>query len=269
MPNSSDFIPRDRGLRDPWASTAELFEREDELQPQRTPSRGRAGWLVASTLALILIGLGGMMAWRWADTNLLRWGVQDAETTAIDSARLIERVRAFQLATVKHTYAGSATIDADKTLAAGPVRLGLPGWVAGQELSVTGDATVTAGVDLARVSPDDMQITRQGKEVNVLIRLPAPEILSTELLPNTLDMNTSAGVLTRIKQRVGLSEADLRDRAADQVIGAARDAAVRQGILDEAARESEKRLQAFLQSMPQTGQEKVTYAVVVRAPATQ
>lgn len=231
--------------------------------------RGKTGWWVAATLALMLFSVGGVMTWRWVDSNLLRWGIEDGATTATDSARLIERVRAFELGTVKLTYAGKARIEAEKRVAAGPVRFGLPGWVAGQALDVTGDATVTAGIDLAGVAPEDMQITRQGKDVTVLIRLPAPRVLSTELVPNSLDMDTSAGVLTRIKQGVGLSEADLRDRAADQVVTAAREAAIQQGILTDAGREAERRLQAFLQSLPQTGSERVTYTVVARDPATQ
>ena len=46
----------------------------------------------------------------------------------------------------------------------------------------------------------------------------------------------------------------------------ARSTAVEQGILNDAAREAERRLQGFLQSLPQTGSERVTYTVVVREP---
>lgn len=242
---------------------------DDASTPAAHPRRGRAGWWVAAALALTLVSVGGIATWRWVDSNLLRWGIEDGGTTATDSARLIERVRAFELGTVKQTYAGTARIDAEKRVAAGPVRFGVPGWVAGQTLDVTGTATVTAGIDLAGVSPEDMQITRQGKDVTVLIRLPAPRVLSTELVPNSLDLDTSAGVLTRITQGVGLGETDLRDRAADQVLAAARAAAIQQGILTDAGREAERRLQTLLQSLPQPGPERVTYTIVARDPATQ
>jgi hypothetical protein len=165
---------------------------------------------------------------------------------------------------VKHTYAGQAHLDADGVLNAGPKRVPLPGWMAGQELDVSGMVTVTAGVDLARVRPEDMEVTRRGKEVRVTIRVPAPQVLSSELVPATLDMSTRSGVLTKLRQSVGLERQDLRDRAADEVTRVARDTAVDEGILSDAARETERRLQAFLQSLPQPAGERVTYTVVVR-----
>jgi hypothetical protein len=221
------------------------------------------GWLVALALVAVF-GVGATAAWRWIDSNVLQWGVQDGRTVAVNQAELVRQVQAFELATVKNTYAGRAHVDADKVLRAGPKRLTLPGWVAGQELDVQARVTVTAGVDLSGVRPEDMEITRRGKDVQVIIHVPAPEVLSTELVPDTLDMSTSSGVITRVRRSVGLEEPDLRDRAADEVSQVARSTAVEQGILDDAARETERRLQRFLQSLPQTGSERVTYTVIVR-----
>jgi hypothetical protein len=141
--------------------------------------------------------------------------------------------------------------------------------MAGQSLDVTGDVTVTAGVDLAKLRPEDMQIARQGRDVQVLITVPAPELLAAELVPNTLDMDTSRGILTRIKTTAGFDEKDLRDQAADQLVLVAKRSALEQGILDDAARETERRLQAFLNGLPQTGDERVSYVVVARPPAAQ
>jgi len=246
----------------------------DDIQNEPEPASraagarggGRAGaWLVVVAV-VALLGVGGTVAWRWVDGNVLHWGVEDGRTQAVNHAELLRQVQAFELATVKNTYAGRAHVDADKVLSAGPKRLTLPGWVAGQELDVRATVTVTAGVDLSRVGPEDMEITRRGKDVHVLIRVPAPEVLSTELVPNTLDMSTSSGIITRVRRSVGLAEQDLRDRAADEVTDVARTTAVEHGILDDAARETERRLQGFLQSLPQTGSERVTYTVVVREP---
>jgi hypothetical protein len=220
-----------------------------------------------SVVAVVALGgLGGILAWRWVDNTLLRWDVESRPVEVTNHAELLRQVQALELATVKRTYAGRAHVDSASVLRAGPKRLSLPGWLAGQELDVSGTVRVTAGVDLSRVRPQDIELTRRGNEVHILIRLPAAEVLSTELMPNTLDMSTSAGVLTRVRQRAGLEETDLRDRAADEVLRVARETAVDQGILADAAREAERRLQAFLQRLPQPGAERVTYSVVVRDP---
>jgi hypothetical protein len=241
---------------------------DDRPLARRDGSIARAGVWFFVIASFMLLALSGVATWRWVDRNLLHWGVSDGPTETVNHAELLERVRAFELVAVKHTYAGDAHVDLTKVLNAGPVRLSLPGWAAGQELDVTGKVAVSAGVDMSRVGPEDMQITQQGNDAHVVIRLPAPELLSAELVPNSLDMSTSAGLITRFRQRVGVEEDDLRDRAADEVILVAREAAIEQGILDDAARETERRLQSFLQSLPQPGG-RVTYTVVVRDPATQ
>lgn len=228
----------------------------------------RAGTWFFTVASLLLLGLSAVATWRWVDHNLLHWGLADSRTATVNHAELLERVRAFELATVKHTYQGQAHVDVAKQLNAGPVRVGLPSWVAGQRLAVTGRATVAAGVDLSRVKPDDMTVTREGKETRVVIRVPAPQVLSTELVQGSLDMTTGAGVVTRLTKAAGIGETDLRDRAADEVVRVARDTAVQQGILDDAAREATGRLQAFLQALPQPGG-KVTYVVEVAPPPAQ
>ena len=235
-------------------------------QPEkgRTSGVGRAGAWFFALAGLLLLGLSGLVAWRWVDRNLLHWGIDDGQTTQVNSAELLERVRAFELATVKHTYDANAQVDASKVLNAGPLHASLPSWMAGQKLDVTADVAVAAGVDLSKVRPEDMQIVRDGDAVRVLITVPAPELLSAELVPSTLDMDTSRGFLTWLKTSVGLSEKDLRDIAADQVVLTAKQNAAEQGILDDAAREAEARLQTFLNSLPQTGDERVTYQVVAR-----
>jgi hypothetical protein len=259
MPPYSQYVP---------ATPAQPQPGEPPRPRGRSPLATLGLWSFALA-SLLLLGLSGLMTWRWVDRNLLHWGIEDGKTTQVNSVELLERVRAFELATVKHTYGGEAQIDAAKVLSAGPARLSLPSWMAGQRLDVRGNVIVTAGVDLARVRPEDMQITRQGRDVQVVIAIPAPELLSAELMPNTMDMGTSQGLLTRIKTSVGFDEKDLRDRAADQLIMVAKQSALEQGILDEAALETERRLQAFLNGLPQTGDGRVTYVVVARPPAEQ
>ncbi len=231
--------------------------------------RGNAARKIGSLLALLALvaalGLGGLTAWRWVDAALLHWGVGDGSVQTVGRGQLLQRVRAFELATVKQTYAGESHITADKVVAAGPMRVALPGWIAGQQLDVKGRATVTAGVDLSRVGTDDMEVTRNGKDIRVIIHVPAPQVLSTELVPNSLDMIAHAGLISRLGLDTGIGENDLRNRAADLVAENAREAAVRNGILEDAARETQQRLQAFLQSLPAAGGH-VTYAVEVAPP---
>lgn len=261
----------------PTASTEQLVqthaptivvEQPAPEQPNRPAASG--GHLIRnSVLAMLLsgmlfVGVGGYLSWQWLDGHLLHWGVQGGATETVNSAELLQRVRSFELATVKHTYAAQAHVDTSKVLNAGPKKIDLPGWVDGQKLDAKGNVIITAGIDLARVKPEDMTVSRQGKDTLVTIQLPPSAVLSAELAPDTLDTSTSSGLFSRLRQSVGLSEKDLRDQAADQVTKSARDAAIQQGILDDADREAERRLQAFLNSLPQAGNNgRVIYTVIV------
>lgn len=254
----------------PTLVSAPLIVREATSPQQPEPPAASGGHLFRNSfLALVLsgmlfVGVGGYLGWQWLDGHLLHWGVHDGATTNVNNAELLQRVRAFELATVKHTYAAQAHVDAGKVLNAGPKKIDLPGWVDGQKLDAKGNAIITAGVDLSRVKPEDMTVTRQGKDTEVTIHLPPSEVLSAELVPNTLDMSTSSGLFSRLRQSIGLSDKDLRDQAADQVTQGARVAAVQQGILDDADREAERRLQTFLNSLPQPANGgRTTYTVIV------
>jgi hypothetical protein len=235
-------------------------------QPGNGGSLGRV--LLCGFLGvLLLLGVAGWFTWRWVDQNLLHWGLADGPTQTINESELLRRVQAFELTTVKQTYASHSEIDVSQKLNLGPKSVGLPSFLAGQRLKAKGQATITAGVDLSRVKPEDMQVTRDGKNVQVALTLPPPQVLSSALEPGTLDLSTSSGMLNRFGQAVGLNEQDLRDRAADEVTLAAREQALEQGILLDAAQEAGRRMQAFLQSLPQTGSERVTYVVTVRPAA--
>jgi hypothetical protein len=173
-------------------------------------------------------------------------------------------LRVFQVVTVKDKYQANAQIDVDKVFAAGPARVNLPGWVAGQKLNVSGDVVVAAGVDLSALGRDDIEVKRQGRETHVIISVPQPEILSTELVPNTIDIDTSQGVFTRLKTRLGFSETDLRDKAVDQLALSAQRAAATKGLLTEASSETQRRLEAFLQALPRGAGDTVTYEIQVK-----
>ena len=101
---------------------------------------------------------------------------------------------------------------------------------------------------------------------------PGDFVLETRVTFEPAQQYDQAGLMVRLsadcwlKTSVGLSEKDLHDVAADQVVLIAKQSAAEEGILDDAAREAESRLQAFLNSLPQTGDAPVTYQVVARPP---
>lgn len=222
-----------------------------------------AGWLVLlGTIAMLLFG--GYMTWRWVDDHLLSIGIEDAGTTTVNTTELVERVQAFEMVTMKDTFDTASNTDFKKRLNLGLTKVGLPGFVAGQELDVSARVTVAAGVDMSQVGPDDVRIVEQDGNNVVIIRIPQADITSTEIEADSFEISTSSGILTRLRRTVGLSERDVRDGAVGQVTSLARGEAIEAGILEEATREAQIRLQAFLQSLPQPEGANVTYVVEVQ-----
>jgi hypothetical protein len=234
-----------------------------------TPARpaagffGQAGRFLLLGLVLFSIAFSGYMGWQWLDRNLLHWGIEDGKVTVFDDAQIIERIRAFEVITVKHTYDASTSIDVSKDLNAGPARVALPGWIAGQDMRASAQVEVAAGVDLSAVTVSDIEVFYEAETTRVLVRIPAPQLFSRQLLPDTMDMDTSQGVLTRLKTRLGGSEKDLRDQAADRLAVAAETSALENGILTEAGVEAKLRLGRFLNDVASATSQNVVYVVEV------
>jgi hypothetical protein len=217
-----------------------------------------SGVLGAATFVAVL-------TWNWLDDNLLHWGIEDDRTSYVNDAELLRTLQAFEVVSIKHDYRASAEIEVDKSLRAGPARVGLPGWLAGQELKVTGDVTVAAGTDLAALTQDDIVVINEDDRQRVIIHVPAPQILSSQIRNDSTDIDTSQGVLTRASGRLGFDERDLRDEASDRLVNVANRAALDHGILSDASRQAKARLETFLASI--TPRESgVFYEVVVDAP---
>jgi hypothetical protein len=230
-----------------------------KAQPGSSLVLSAAKWLLLTSLICFL----GFLAWKWVDRNLLHWGIEETRTNYVNEVELLNRLQAFELVSMKHTYQATAEIDTDKALRAGPAKVSLPGWLAGQDARISSEVAVAAGVDLSGLRPDDIEVVRMGSSVQVIIRVAPAQILSTEILPGTTDLETSQGMLTRAKTRIGLSERDLREEAVDRLGIVARTAAVDNGLLLEASRETELRLESFLSSLPQFGDLPVVYDVQV------
>ena len=140
--------------------------------------------------------------------------------------------------------------------------------LAGQKMEVNGRVTVTAGADLSQLKKDDISVARQGDRVIVTLNVPAPQVFSAEPVANSIDIETSQGILTRFRSRIGFSEKDLKDEALDRLVGVARDGAVKNGLLADAQRETQWRLEGFLNSLAATSDAHVTYVVHMQ-PAPQ
>ncbi len=215
---------------------------------------------------LVLLVVGAVATWQWLDSRFFSIGIEDAGSTTFDKAVLLERVRAFELVTTKDTFSTKSSTDFHKRLNLGVTKIGLPGFLAGQELDVRADVTVSAGVDLAQIKPQDIEVIKQGAGSVVVIRIPPAQITSTEINPDTFDISHSQGFVTRIGNTVGLRDKDVRDGAVAAVTIIAQEEALAGGLLTAAGLEAKTRLQAFLQSLPQGQGEQVTYLVEFQAP---
>jgi hypothetical protein len=240
--------------------------------PTATSQSGRrwsaaalALWVLAAT-AVVFLGLALFVcitAWHWAEQNVLHAGLQDARTNTVNRTELLKQVQALELVTVKQTYATHTQQSAGQTFNAGADHVALPAWLAGEQVDVQGQVQVAAGVDLARVGADAIHVSSRGKNLQVQIVVPEARVTGAELVPDTLKVTTRTGVLTQLGQDFGLSNDTLRDRAADDLVQAGRDAAIQQGIEANAAHEAQTRLQGFLQQLPESGSH-VTYIVAVQ-----
>ena len=224
-----------------------------------------AGWLGLIGMSVLLL-IGGFVTWQWVDDHILSLGVEDAGSTTVNQAELLERVRTFELVTTKDTYDTNSNTDFHKRLNLGVTKFGLPGFIAGQELDVDAKVTVSAGVDMAQITPEDIEIIQQGTGAVVIVRIPEAYITSTEIDPESFDISTSKGLLTRLRSTVGLGEKDVRDGAVGAVTSLAQEEAVSSGLLTEARLEAKNRLQGFLQALPQATPGSVTYLVEFQAP---
>ena len=227
------------------------------------PGRAASWLLLLSTLAMLIIG--GFVSWRWFEEHLFGMGLEDAGTTTVDQATLLESVRSFELVTRKDTYDTRSNTDFHQRLNLGVAKVGLPGFIAGQELDVEAEVTVSAGVDLSQVRAEDIQVIQQGDDAVVVVRIPEAQLTSTEVNPDSFDISTGKGLLNRLGGAVGLGGPDVRDGALSAVTGLAREEALRGGILTQARSDARDQLQAFLQSLPQPGNGQVTYLVEYQA----
>ncbi|MCA1848281.1 MAG: DUF4230 domain-containing protein, partial [Actinobacteria bacterium] len=112
--------------------------------------------------------------------------------------------------------------------------------VAGEEVTVVATGDVEGGVDLADLGQNDVQVNGE----TVTIRLPEPEILSVSLDEDETRVYDRDFGLLNVRPDDALVE-EARDAAVDKIEEAARD----EDILDQAGRNAESSIRAFVTSL--------------------
>ena len=112
--------------------------------------------------------------------------------------------------------------------------------VAGEEVTVVATGDVEAGVDLTDLAQDDVQVNGE----TVTIRLPEPEILSVNLDEEETRVYDRDFGLLNVRPDDALVE-EARDAAVDKIEEAARN----EDILDQAGRNAENSIRAFVTSL--------------------
>jgi hypothetical protein len=116
----------------------------------------------------------------------------------------------------------------------------IPDMLAGDSLTLMAVGEVYAGVDLSRLTRDDV---REEADGSVVIRLPRSEVLVTRL------DNEETKVLDRETGAFRKADLGLEGRARAFAENGIREEALRKGILDLAASNAEKRISELAQSL--------------------
>jgi hypothetical protein len=123
----------------------------------------------------------------------------------------------------------------------------VPNALAGDEITFLAEGDVIAGIDLARLQPQDVWRSPDG---TINMRLPAPEVLVVRVdNAKSRVINRDTGVLRR-------RDVDLETRARQNAETNIRDEALKKGVLKVAAESGEKKLAGFLNTL---GLEKVRF----------
>jgi Protein of unknown function (DUF4230) len=203
------------------------------------------------TLFLILGGIAitllvavstGVMIWRIAKRTVTQQ-VSEALTQqekTIDVAALVTQVRELnrlETATMHVVHIGR--ISQTYKL--------MPNALAGDEITFLAEGDVIAGIDLARLTPQDVWKSPDG---TINLRLPPAEVLVARV------DNQKSKVLTRDTGMLRRRDVDLETRARQHAEENIRSEAVSKGILQMASQTGEKKLAGFLNTL---GFEKVRF----------
>lgn len=195
----------------------------------------RIGWLpVVVLLVLGVLLLAGLNAVRQSVDQTLDGGIGElvAPASEIDNRGpvVVESIRALsELSTVEVVQSTTVEKGQDR---------GWLDWAAGDRIFLFAVASINAGVDLSEVGPGDVVIDEEANSIQ--LRLPAPKVTSIEV------DNEQTRVYDRDTGVFAAGDQDLERSArlaAEEIMV---DAALQEGLLDEAETNTRTALEEFL-----------------------
>lgn len=199
-------------------------------------------------IALAVAVTSGMLIWRMAKRSVTRQVTEALapQEKTIDVAALVTQVRELnRLETAAMRVVHIGKISQTYKL--------VPNALAGDEITFLAEGDVIAGIDLARLTPQDVWKSPDG---TINLRLPPAEVLIARV------DNQKSRVLTRDTGMLRRRDVDLETRARQHAEENIRREAVSKGILTVATQSGEKKLAGFLNTL---GFEKVRF-VTSQAP---
>lgn len=193
-------------------------------------------------IALVVAVTSGMLIWRMAKRSVTRQVTEALapQEKTIDVAALITQVRELnRLETAAMRVVHIGRISQTYKL--------VPNALAGDEITFLAEGDVIAGIDLARLTPQDVWKSADG---TINLRLPPAEVLIARV------DNQKSRVLTRETGMLRRRDVDLETRARQHAEENIRREAVSKGILTVATQTGEKKLAGFLNTL---GFEKVRF----------
>jgi hypothetical protein len=184
----------------------------------------------------------GVLVWRMAKRSVADrvTAVLTPEEKVVDVAALVTQVRELnrlETATMRVTHIGRVSQSYKM----------VPNAIAGDEITFLAEGDVIAGIDLARLQPQDVWRSPDG---TINLRLPAAEILVVRV------DNAKSRVIHRDTGVLRRRDVDLETRARQHAEENIRAEALNKGVLTIAAESGEKKLAAFLNTV---GIEKVRF----------
>jgi Protein of unknown function (DUF4230) len=180
--------------------------------------------------------MGATAIWLRPDVgfiHLLRAALGSSTFLNVDQPTVVRQIQQLQrLETVLYTLENVVEGEHDYTTV-------LPKLLTADRILLIGHGEVVAGVDLAKIGPDDVVV--RGR--SVAIRLPQAEIFSARIdNQKTRVYSRDTGILVPVDPNL---ETDVRREAERQL----REAALKDGILETAGRNSRTTLTSFLKGL--------------------
>jgi hypothetical protein len=194
-------------------------------------------WLFGVLCGILLAGLVGVSAiWFRPGADLFHWlraALGSSIFLNVEQPQVVRQIQQLQrLETVLYTLENVVEGEHDYTGI-------LPKLLTADRILLIGHGEVVAGVDLSKISSGDVVV--RGR--SVALRLPGPEIFSTRIdNQKTRVYSRDTGILVPVDPDL---ETDVRREAERQL----REAALKDGILEAAARNARTTLTSFLKGL--------------------